>query len=122
MELQSEGTSGAAKQDIGDLVEILELPDEVAARLAVAEAGRDEVLRAMAVVKPLAKDRARHERLTAIGRRQLVEWKDHRRRLVGEAVGAEQKEVDELRFKLEFELSQTLADKKDRENKALEGS
>ena len=27
-----------------------------------------------------------------------------------------------IRFKLEFELSQTLADKKDRENKALEGS
>jgi tetratricopeptide (TPR) repeat protein len=122
MELQSEGTSGAAKQDIGDLVEILELPDEVAARMAVAEAGRDEVLRALAVVKPLAKDRARHERLTAIGRRQLVEWKNHRRRLVAEAVGAEQKEVDELRFKLEFELSQTLADKKERENKALEGS
>jgi tetratricopeptide (TPR) repeat protein len=122
MQLQSEGAGGAAREDIADLLEILALPDEVAARMVAAEAGRDEISKAIAVVKPLERDRARHERLMAIGKRQLREWKDHRRRLVTEAVGAEQKEVRELRLKLEFELSQTLADKKNRENQALEGS
>ena len=57
--------------------------------------------------------------LQAAGAQAVVEAT---RRYARQAVGAEQKEVDELRFKLEFELSQTLADKKDRENKALEGS
>ena len=115
------GGSPDAKEEVGELVEMLGLPDEVAGRLAAAEAGRDEVVRALAVVEPLAPDRDRHERLGAIGRAQLVLWKDHRRRLVAEAVTAEQKEVDDIRFNLEYELSQTLADKKERENKLIEG-
>jgi tetratricopeptide (TPR) repeat protein len=122
MELERDAGSRDAKEDVGELVAILELPDEVVGRLAAAEAGRDEVVRALAVVKPLEADRARHERLMAIGKRQLGEWKEYRRRLVSEAVGSEQKQVDDLRFKLEFELSQTLADKRERQNKALQGS
>jgi len=122
LQLQHENASGNAKDDAGELVEILALPDEVIGRLAGAEAGRDDIVRALAVVRPLEPDRARHERLVTIGKRQLAEWKEYRLRLLGEAVGTEQKQVDELRFKLEFELSQTLADKQSRENRALQGS
>jgi tetratricopeptide (TPR) repeat protein len=120
LELEATGGAAEAKEEVGELVEMLGLPDEVAARLAAAEAGRDEIVRALAVVEPLEPDRARHERLGAIGRAQLTLWKDHRRRLVAEAVTAEQKEVDDIRFNLEYELSQTLADKKERENKLIE--
>ena len=119
--MQQEGTTAPIELPSGELP-LLTPMSEVAGRLAAAEAGRDEVVRALAAVQPLEPDRDRHERLGAIGRAQLVLWKDHRRKLVAEAVTAEQKEVDDIRFNLEYELSQTLADKKERENKLIEGS
>lgn len=122
LELRHGTNAPSAGDQVADLAAMLSLPDEVSARFAGSDGRRDDVLGALRRVKPLAPDSTRHAKLAAIGERQLEMWNDFRGRLLSEAVRAERKSVDDLRLRLTFQLSQTLSEKKQRENKVLEGS
>ncbi len=122
LELNGYAGGKSADDQVRDLGSILGVRSEVAARLGAADARRGDVLRVMKQMEPLERDAARHARLVALGRSQLALWHDYRRRLLAEAVRDERKAVDDLRVKLTFQLSQMLSEKKERENKLIEGS
>ena len=90
--------------------------DEAVASLVGENRPRTEILaRALAEAAPLNPDLARHTVLAAVGDRQLDRWQKLERELLRQTVRAEAKTVQDLRYALEFELSQTLAVKKEAE-------
>lgn len=94
---------------------------ETVASLVGENRPRVEILaRALRDATPLDPDPARHAMLAAAGGRQLDHWQELERALLRETVGAEAKTVQDLRYALEFELSQTLAVKKEAEKGILQ--
>ena len=62
------------------------------------------------------------EVLRAEARQHLARWGEHLRGLVRETVDAEVRAVQELRYALEFELSQTLATRREQDDRLLRGA
>lgn len=88
---------------------------------AAAHRPRVEVMAAaLESARPLAADAERHARLVEIGRGELARLRAHERELLKEAVAAEARAVEEMRYSLEFELSQALAVQKDAEKTLLQ--
>jgi hypothetical protein len=101
-------------------IEKLGLGDLVSAMI-VDRRPRTEVLaRALRNAEPLPRDAERHAELVALGGDQLRRWRGLERSLLREAVRTETKSVQDLRYALEFELSQTLASKKDAQKQVLQ--
>lgn len=88
--------------------------------IADRRARPDVLLAAMRAVSPEGFADRREPLQTAAGD-LLGRWEAYQHRLVREAVDAEEKAVQELRFALEFELSQTLAQKQVDEKQLLQG-
>ncbi|MGH7819941.1 MAG: hypothetical protein ACREQ9_09220, partial [Candidatus Binatia bacterium] len=122
LELRRAPSAAGADADLDELARLIGLPADVSGLIEQPKTGTEAVVKALKVLDPLAADGSRHRRLADIGERQLALWREYRRHLVREAVRAEVKAVDEIRFSLEFDLSQALAGKKENERKVLEGS
>lgn len=89
--------------------------------MIVEKRARTEILsRALSDAAPLDPAPERHEALAAAATEQLVRWRNLERELLRQALGSEAKAVQDLHYALEFELSQTLAIKKESEKDVLQ--
>ncbi len=114
--------SPAAKAERDRRIAALGLADRVAEMVAGRSSRQDTLVRALDSLEPLPAAETRSEVLLEVAREQLELWAEARRDLARAAVKAEATAVHEIRIALEFDLSQTLAAKKEGEHKALQGS
>ncbi|MGH7859899.1 MAG: hypothetical protein ACREQY_21445, partial [Candidatus Binatia bacterium] len=114
----------APEEDDGRIVEriaALGFGPEITEMVADNRSRSQVLLHALAFVDPPAV----RERLAALrdtARAELSRWESYQRQMVREAVRAEARSVQELRYLLEFELSQTLASRKAQKNQLLQGT